>query len=45
MAALSVTEGDVGLRIVNLRKSYRKRVVIVCAAHPLWHFPAGNAAA
>lgn len=29
MAALSVTEGDVGLRIVNLRKSYRKRVVIV----------------
>lgn len=29
MTPLSVTEGDVGLRIVNLRKSYRKRVVIV----------------
>lgn len=25
---LSVTEGDAGLRIVNLRKSYRKRLVI-----------------
>jgi len=29
MADLTVTDGDVGLRIVNLRKSYRKRVVIV----------------
>lgn len=28
MAALTVTEGDLGLRITNLRKSYRKRVVI-----------------
>ncbi len=27
-ANLSVAEGDTGLRIVNLRKSYRKRVVI-----------------
>ena len=27
-ADLTVTEGDTGLRIVNLRKSYRKRVVI-----------------
>ncbi len=25
---LTVTEGDVGLRVVNLRKSYRKRLVI-----------------
>ena len=28
MAELAVTEGDAGLRIVNLRKSYRKRLVI-----------------
>ncbi|SHH14145.1 lipopolysaccharide export system ATP-binding protein [Cognatiyoonia sediminum] len=28
MAELSVQEGDLGLRIVNLRKSYRKRLVI-----------------
>ncbi len=28
MADLTVTEGDVGLKIVNLRKSYRKRLVI-----------------
>jgi lipopolysaccharide export system ATP-binding protein len=28
MADLSVQDGDVGLRIVNLRKSYRKRTVI-----------------
>lgn len=28
MAELSVTQGDAGLRIVNLRKSYRKRLVI-----------------
>lgn len=28
MADLTVTEGSVGLRIVNLRKSYRKRLVI-----------------
>lgn len=28
MAALTVQDGDPGLRVVNLRKSYRKRVVI-----------------
>mgnify|MGYP000447349832 FL=1 len=28
MTDLSVTEGDVGLQIVNLRKSYKKRTVI-----------------
>jgi lipopolysaccharide export system ATP-binding protein len=28
MPELSVTEGDVGLKIINLRKSYRKRLVI-----------------
>ena len=28
MTNLSVTEGDVGLQIVNLRKSYKKRTVI-----------------
>lgn len=28
MTDLTVTEGDVGLRIVNLRKSYRKKLVI-----------------
>jgi len=28
MPAFEVTEGDVGLKVVNLRKSYRKRLVI-----------------
>lgn len=28
MPVLSVTEGDVGLRVINLRKSYRRRPVI-----------------
>ena len=26
--ALTVTEGDLGLKVLNLRKSYRKRLVI-----------------